>query len=344
MSPILLQPDGVQVTAQQERQGRAAQHGGGVGRPLGGRSGFRVDTHADVLTATSTKWTLRPCSAEIDPGASTHQGMYGWASEVNIAGDITPSDSTYDRKDIVYIQVNDSSAGDGTAGAPTAPVLYLAGAASATPVAPALPPRSFLVGTINVPKTGGGSPTVILNPARYVAAGAPLPATLAERDALDEYPTLSVVRTDLGGVQETWDGAAWTRGIQHVEFTGEADNTVTAGTLWGLGFLTKDSTRSRNDAGLVSPGRDTVTLPGPATYLIWARCRLDGTASGQTYISFTDAAGAEIDSKDIIAGTPGGTYQHSNFYVPATADYKIRFKTDAAGRKLSGRIAITRIQ
>lgn len=197
MAIVFLQPDGVSATAQGERQARAALHGGGAGRPLGGRSGFRVDTPSNILTATSTTWTLGPCSAWIDPGASTHQGMYGWSSDANITGAVTAADATYTRKDLVYIQVNDSSAGDGS-GATTAPVLYLAGTPSASPVAPALPARSFEVGTITVPQAGGGSPTVVVNPARYVAAGGILPvSSLAERDALTKFDGLTVRRLDL---------------------------------------------------------------------------------------------------------------------------------------------------
>lgn len=215
MTTTFLAPDGAPITAQQFRQAHASLYGGGSGRQLGGRSGFRVGTPADTLTATSTTWTLKPCSAEIDPGASTHQGMYGWASDANITGAVDPSDATYARKDIVFIQINDSSAGDGS-GAVTTTVRYVAGTASATPTAPALGvldrTRSFLVGTIDVPKTGAGSPTVTLNPARFVAAGAPLPATLAERDALVKYDGLTVQRTDVAGRPlESWDGTEWKR-------------------------------------------------------------------------------------------------------------------------------------
>lgn len=210
MTITFLAPDGVAVTAQQERQAQAATHGGGSGRRLGGRSGFRVDTPSTVLTATSTTWTLTPCAAEIDPLATTHQGMYGWATDANVTGTVTAADATYARKDIVYIQVNDSSAGDGS-GALTANVLYLAGVASASPVAPTLPARSFLVGTISVPIAGGGSPTVVLNPARYAAAGAPLPTfSDAERLALDKYNGMEVQCLDLvGRPTRIWNGSTW---------------------------------------------------------------------------------------------------------------------------------------
>jgi len=208
MAIVLRMVDGVALTAQQERQGWAAVHGGGSGRQLGGRSGLRVGTPASVLTATSTTWTLGPCSAMIDPGAALHQGMYGWSSDTNITGAVTAADATYDRKDAVYIQLNDGDI-DGS-GVKSAPVLYLAGTASASPALPALPARSFLVGTITVPKAGGGSPTTQLNPARYAAAGAPVPvASDAERDALDKYVGLQVARVDNNGRVETWGGSAW---------------------------------------------------------------------------------------------------------------------------------------
>lgn len=209
MTIVFLQPDGVPITAQAERQGSAALYGGGSGRQLGGRSGFRVGTPADTLTATATTWTLKPCSAMIDPGASTHQGMYGWASDSNVTGSVTASDATYARKDIVYIQVNDSTAGDGS-GATNANPAYLAGTPSATPAAPTLPARSFLVGTIDVPKTGAGSPTVTLNPARFVAAGGILPVgSQAAQDALTHYPASEIIRTDDRFKRYVSDGTKW---------------------------------------------------------------------------------------------------------------------------------------
>lgn len=211
MTITFLAPDGVAVTAQQERQARAAGHGGGGGRRLGGRSGFRVDTPSNVLTASSTTWTLGPCAAMIDPAATVHQGVYGWSSDTNVSGAVTAADATYPRKDIVYVQVNDSSAGDGS-GALSAPVMYLAGTPSATPIPPNLPARSFLVGTITVPQVGGGSPTVQLNPARYAAAGAPLPVySQGERDQIaDKFDGLVVQRRDLPGRPlESFDGSGW---------------------------------------------------------------------------------------------------------------------------------------
>ena len=205
MTITFLAPDGVAITAKQERQAKAPLYGAGIGAELTGRSGFRVGTAANILTATSTTWTLKPCSAQIDPGAVAHQGMYGWASDADITGPITAADATYARKDIVYIQINDSSAGDGS-GATSAPVLYLAGTPAASPVAPALPARSFLVGTITVPQSGGGSPSVVVNTARFVTAGGVLPvSSAAERPSLP-YVGLQVCRLDRDGWIQTYTG------------------------------------------------------------------------------------------------------------------------------------------
>ncbi len=197
-------------SAQNERQNMSALFGGGGGVALAARSGFRVGTPSNILTATSTTWTLGPSSAVISPGAATAQGSYRWSADANVTGAVTAADATYARKDIVYIQVNDSSSGDGS-GALTAPPTYLAGTPASSPVAPTLPARSFLVGTITVPQTGGGSPTVVRNPAVFVAAGAPQPVfSQAERDAMTAYDGLDVKRMDLPGRPiDSYNGTAW---------------------------------------------------------------------------------------------------------------------------------------
>lgn len=217
-------------SAANERQANAPLYGGGHNVPLKAVQGFRVGT-GNVLSATSTTWTLTPCSAVLSPAAATAQGSYRWASDQNVTGSVTAADATYARKDIVYIQVNDSSAGEGS-GALTAPVLYLAGTPSATPVAPALPARSFLVGTITVPQVGGGSPTVVRNTATFVAAGGIQPvADTTEQAALTPYEGLRVDRLDLD------------REVRH------------NGTRWvgGRAALTLDSLYTALGAGYASP-------------------------------------------------------------------------------------------
>lgn len=244
--------------AQSYRQAGAAQHGGGSGRRLGLRSGFRVDTPSNVLTATSTTWTLTPCTAMIDPGFATHQGGYEWSTDANVIGTgptgVVAADATYARKDIVYIQVSDTVV-DGS-GARSAPVLYLAGTPSASPVAPTLPARSFLVGTITVPVSGGGSPTVVLNPARYASAGGVLPvSSQTEMTALTPYQGMEVYRSDLDLVCR-YNGAAWSAVGAHEEYTSTSSGVLN-NTPWGPGVPVLDSTNS-NSPGLGSWPSDDV--------------------------------------------------------------------------------------
>ena len=345
MTITFLAPDGVAVTAQQERQARAAGHGGGSGRQLGGRSGFRVGTPSTVLTASSTTWTLGPCAAMLDPGASLHQGMYGWSSDANVTGPVTAADATYDRKDIVYIQVNDSSAGDGS-GATSAPVLYLAGTASASPAAPSLPARSFLVGTITVPKAGGGSPTVSLNTARYVAAGAALPVfSLAERDALTTYDGLTVRRMDLSSDPLQWWSATANKwlsgnvGIPYVPiWTGVSDfgsGGSLTGTYWVDGDRVRVRSRAQFGAGAVL-GNSVVKCPLPPGFPITGTEALhlgSGTyvpASGvgiQPLLVFQNSGAASV----WIASSPIKTPGDVPVSVASGSSFEIDFSYQTSG-------------
>lgn len=350
MTITFLQPDGVSIPAKAARQGSAALYGGGSGRALGGRSGFRVDTASNVLTVTSTTWTLGPCAAFIDPGASTTQGMYGWSTDANVTGSVTAADATYGRMDIVYIQVNDSSAGDGS-GATTAPVLYLAGAPSATPSPPTLPARSFLVGTITVPKATTGSPTVALNPARFVAAGGVLPVlSAADRGNISSpYVGLEIQRLDLtqvspSGVRERWNGSGWDH-IGHSEWTFNAA-TVPSGSVWGTGTLTIDTANS-TDTGFIScPGADQLTIRDAGTYAIDLVGLWGSGTTGRAFTQITDTGGTNVYSRSSAAvGENNLSTSLANFRCAANTTIKLStYLTLASGTVTwAGRVRITRL-
>ena len=299
MTITFLQPDGVPITAQQKRQGSAAQYGAGFGRALGGRSGFRVDTSSTVLVATTTTWTLKPCSAMIDPGASTHQGMYGWSTDADVTGPVTAADATYGRKDIVYIQINDSSAGDGS-GATSAPVLYLAGTPSASPVAPTLPPRSFLLGTITVPVAGGGSPTVLVNPARFVAAGARLPVGSAAERPSTPHVGQEVIRTDRNNHVQQWNGTAWkwvSEPERYVEQANVFDSTLSSSSM-AIRTMPSNVIPTRSYATQIKV-RSMATIStdainsGAMRIIFGASVGVSqvGDAQGKCYMSFTNPGG-----------------------------------------------------
>jgi hypothetical protein len=297
-------------SAQNERQNMAPLFGGGGGVALAARSGFRVGTPSTILTATSTTWTLGPCSAVISPAAATAQGSYRWATDANVTGSVTASDATYDRKDIVYIQVNDSSSGDGS-GALTANVLYAAGTPSATPVAPDLTGtrvRSFLVGTITVPKTGGGSPTVLLNPAVFVAAGGILPiSSQTERDALTAHDGLAVRRLDLPTKPiQVWtaDASKWLTtggpGIAYVPIWTGVTDFGSGGSLTGTYWVDGDrvTVRSRAKFGASATiGTAAISCPLPPGYPV------AGTESGTLGTGFHVNSGGVLRPLVVFAGS-----------------------------------------
>ena len=297
MTITFLAPDGVELSAQRWRQGHAAQYGGGANRPLGGRSGFRVDTASDVLTATSTTWTLKPCSAMIDPGAATHQGMYGWATDQNLSGSIDAADATLTRYDRVWIRLNDSTSGDGS-GAVSANLEYQAGTAgSGVPII--VPNRCFLVADITVPPAGGGSPTVFVNPARFAAAGAPLPVySQTERDALVAYDGLTVQRRDLATRPlQTYDGTSWRSAVEfgpvtttdsNWAYTGQLDRRVG---LDGKSNVSLGERMSRSGSGFAISTTYITFIPG----FIPSGWRPAATVNGVTVITDgADAAAATL--------------------------------------------------
>lgn len=340
-------------TALNERQAFAALDGNPVASVFGGRSGFRVGTLPSIVSVTSTTWTLNPCSARLFPAGVTYQGGYGWATDQVITGtaptNFTVADPSNPRLDILYITVNDMSAGDGS-GARNAPVNYLAGAASSTPVAPALPPRSFLVATISVPKAGTGSPTITLNTARYTAAGAKLPIySAAERAALTPYVSMEIQRLDLtqvsaAGVKEIWNGSTWDHfGVSEWTFN-QTNSGFTSGVLFGPGALTNDSART-TDAGFVTTVGETLVIRDSGIYSgtltgAWTRpttargfSQITDSVSGDTF-----RASAAVDENLCTVNFSGVRFAAGAVLTPKT------FAVTAAGSNTwAGRIRIARV-
>lgn len=158
-------------TARQGRQALAALMMPGNG-PLAVRSGFRPGG-APAVSVDATTWSVGTFTAIIDPRQSSTQGPYLVASNATETGAMTPADGTFARRDILYVQVDDTD--EDSTGQRRSRVLYLAGTAASSPSAPATPARSLLVGTIDVPKVGSGSPVFTQAQIYTVAAGGVLP-------------------------------------------------------------------------------------------------------------------------------------------------------------------------
>ena len=144
-------------------------------RPLGALSGVRPGTSPGSVTATSTTWTCAPVAGVIDGEAAAEAGPYTFASDANVSGPVTAANSSNPRTDIVFVQVSDPAEADGSS-VPSVTIGYLAGSAGASAPVPATPARSFVLARINVPKAGGGSPSVTWVAPSAVAAGGIIPA------------------------------------------------------------------------------------------------------------------------------------------------------------------------
>jgi hypothetical protein len=201
---------------------------------------------------------VQPFAGVADVESSAIAGPYQFAFDAVATGAVTAANATNPRVDIIYVQIDDPGESDGSS-VPAVTRKYLAGTAAPSPSAPALPvTRAFVIANINVPVSGGGSPTVTWNAPYTVAAGGILPTgsstTYPASPSVGQY----VDDAALGGLVR-WTGSIWDDG-------GWTAYTPTlAGLTLGNGTLDSQYTR-RGDyvevEGSVVFG-STTSIPGP---------------------------------------------------------------------------------
>ena len=320
------------------RQTGSPSFGGATAaRPLGARSGVRPGTSVTTVTATGTTWSCAAFAGVADVQAAAEAGPYQFAFDAVATGAVTAANASSPRSDIIYVQVDDPSESDGS----TVPLVtrkYLAGIAGAGAPVPALPvSRAFIVAVINVPASGGGSPSVTWVAPHAVAAGGLLPLPDSSFPA-SPHVGQQVYRQDLK-LPLVWDGAIWA-GAWHTEFTGSA--SAPAGTNWGPGALTVDSSQSHAGSPIVTTANDTVTLPGAGVYAISCRVNISAAASGLTYVSLQNGSGFEFTSIDVTAGNSSITLTMPNLRMTAAGVVKFVFRGGTAATWVS-RIRVTKV-
>ena len=171
------------------------------GTAAGSRSGVRPGDPG--LTVTLAGSTIN-VSAGVAMIGYSGQGVYRVALPSSTSpGTLTAAHATLARIDLVYLRVWDNAV-DG-AGLAKADPVYLAGTASATPVAPT--PAGTMIyiplATINVPASGGGSASVstAVRPVT-VAPGGIVPDAAAAGYYAGQY-------RDNGTGLQRWNGSAW---------------------------------------------------------------------------------------------------------------------------------------
>jgi len=148
------------------------------GTALGSRSGVRPGDPG--LTVTLAGSTIN-VSAGVAAVAYAGQGVYRVAFPSSVSpGTVNAAHATLPRIDLVYLRVWDNSVD--ASGLNKADIVYLAGTAAASPVAPTPAGTQIYMplATISVPASGGGSPSVSTAVRPYtVAPGGILPSSTA---------------------------------------------------------------------------------------------------------------------------------------------------------------------
>jgi hypothetical protein len=122
-------------------------------RPLGSRSGLSPGIGVEILTVTSTTWTLTPFTGVLDLETDTTQGPSPFVVDANLTGGVTAANGANDRIDLLSLTMD--------IGTSTPPhVVYTVGTPAGSPAVPATPANSIPLAQILVPKTGTGSPSV----------------------------------------------------------------------------------------------------------------------------------------------------------------------------------------
>lgn len=198
-------------TGRMLRQTHAVAFAGATSaRPLGARSGVRPGTPSTTVTTTSTTFTIQPHAGLLDLETALQASAYAYSIDAAVTGSVTAANASNPRVDIIYVQLNDPAESDGSATPGLSGTYYLAGTAAASPVAPATPARAMVLAQLNVPTSGGGSPTVTWMAPYCAAAGGARPVNTLSQAGTGAYNGDPITTLDTG-VCYWWDttAAAW---------------------------------------------------------------------------------------------------------------------------------------
>lgn len=189
-------------SSQQLRQAQTALLSPGA-TGLQVQPGVRPGAGLDV-TVSGTTITVTAGVVVVQGGSATTQGPYMLAADATTTLTLTAADGTNPRVDLIYARVRDTDAD--ASGARDGSILYLAGTASASPVAPvpSSTPSYTVLATISVPKSGSGSPVVSYAARPYTAAAGGVTVGLIS----PPNPYVGQL-WDSGDGTRRWNGTAW---------------------------------------------------------------------------------------------------------------------------------------
>lgn len=170
------------------------------GTALGVRPGVIPGTGGLAVSVVGTAITVGAGNAWV---YQSGQGVYGVSLSSGGSHTLTAAHATLARVDLVYLRVWDNSVD--ASGLNKADSVYLAGTASASPVAPTPAGTQIYLplATISVPASGGGSPSVSQTVLpKTVAPGGIVPDAAAAGLYTGQY-------RDNGTTLERYNGSAW---------------------------------------------------------------------------------------------------------------------------------------
>lgn len=293
-------------TAQQNRNAFSGIWANGTTRNLGSQSGM-VAGATPTIGASTTTWSVGVSAFVVDPAFTTTQSPYFVAITAAETGAVTAPNATLARKDILYLQINDTSID--SSGLRNAQVLYQAGTPSATPTAPATPARSLLIATLSVPASGGGSPSIAFNQQFAVATGGILPLNgTTQRDSLvtNPYDGYPIYRTDVNAIQ-IWNGSGWDSFFPD---TNAITTSGTGGSIGGAAYDPSKPLRHHVAHGMVTAANDgtfTVTMPAGCSSILSASPTviLGGSSVDHRLVirNTTTAAHVDLQMRSPVAAT-----------------------------------------
>jgi len=150
-----------------------------------------------------------------------------------------------------------------------------------------------------------------------------------------------VLRKDQSMLVEKWNGSTW-KTSAHSEWTKTAQ-VVPVNTVWGVGALTQDATKSTDAAFISHPSGNVLKFRDAGTYVVTFSTKSNAILSTRAFIQFDNPAGTDA-IRAPITGEDRGVVTIPNFR--AAADDQLVFTAyheSGASRTMDFRIRVTRI-
>lgn len=236
------------------------------------RSGLLFQSAANVVSGTTgMDYDVAPCYPVVSRAASDGVYVFSLTGTTTVSTTVAPA--TGSRWDLVFVKQNDTTKGDPD----NLPIVgVVQGVASSTPTKPygSVPEGALVLAEVSVAAgatSTSSSGVTITQVWRHTSMrGAPVPVrNKTERGELSAYVGAEVVRLDVGGMTQTFNGSKW-HGSVSAGGTFSVPAVVNGG---GSGNLVVAYP-------FTFPGIPSVTITPPSG-------RLTGTTTSRTSSSFT---------------------------------------------------------